>query len=59
MAKFKLKKYPKKPKASASNEVLERYIARCKDIDKQNAPILKAKAEHEKLRTKVAAIGRK
>lgn len=59
MAKFKLKKYPKKPKSNASNEVLERYIQKCKDIDKQNAPILKAKAENAKLKQKVASIGRK
>jgi hypothetical protein len=30
-------KYPKKPKATASLEVWERYTARCKEVDKINA----------------------
>lgn len=59
MAKFTLKKYPKAPKQSASIEVKERYLARCKEIDKENA---KREAEHKKseaLSKKIAAVRRK
>lgn len=34
--KPKALKKPKSPKASASTEVWERYVERCKDIDKKN-----------------------
>jgi len=58
MAALKLKKYPKKPKAKASLTVLENYMAKCKEIDKENA---QKKAEHKKredLAKKVKAIKR-
>ena len=58
MAK-KILKYPKAPKQSASIEVKENYIKRCKEIDKENA---KRKAEQKKsedLSKKIAAIRRK
>lgn len=58
MAK-KMLKYPKAPKQSASIEVKENYIKRCKEIDKENA---KRKAEQKKsedLSKKIAAIRRK
>ena len=58
MAK-KMLKYPKAPKHSASIEVKENYIKRCKEIDKENA---KRKAEQKKsedLSKKIAAIRRK
>jgi hypothetical protein len=54
----KLKKYPKKPKASASVEVMKRYIQRCKDVDKDNAPIIKALKEKEALKKKISNIKR-
>ena len=37
MATLKKIKYPKAPKATASVEVKQRYIARCKEIDRENA----------------------
>jgi hypothetical protein len=69
MAKVKLKKYPKKPKASASVEVMENYLRRCKEVDKENnkrksdkkkAETKKKtdKAKKENLRKKIAGIGR-
>lgn len=59
MAKLKMLKYPKAPKASASVATKERYLARCREIDKENA---KRKAENKKsedLTKKIAAIRRK
>ena len=34
--KLKFKKYPKKPKKSASIHVKERYLSKCKEIDAEN-----------------------
>lgn len=59
MAKLKMIKYPKKPKASASIESKERYLARVREIDKENA---KRKAENKKseeLSKKIAGIRQK
>lgn len=58
MAKFSLKKYPKKPKANASNDVLQNYLNRCKDVDKHNAEVKRAKEQNKKLRSQVAKVGR-
>jgi hypothetical protein len=58
MAKFSLKKYPKKPKSTASNEVKKRFLDRCKEIDKENVAIKKAKEESKKLTAQIAKIGR-
>lgn len=54
----KLKKYPKKPKASASVDVMKRYLERCKVIDKDNAPIKKALKDKEALKKKIANLKR-
>jgi hypothetical protein len=54
----KLKKYPKKPKASASVEVMKRYLERCKAVDKDNAPIKKALKEKEALKKKISNLKR-
>lgn len=59
MAKFTLKKYPKAPKQSASIEVKERYLARCKEIDKENAKREAEKKKSEALSKKIAAVRRK
>ena len=59
MAKFTLKKYPKAPKASASIEVKERYLQRCKEIDKENAKLKAEKKKSEDLSKKIAAVRRK
>jgi len=53
MAKKKLKKYPKKPKANASNETMQNYLNRCKDIDKDNKEIIAYNKKREELRKKV------
>lgn len=58
MAKLKMKPYPKKPKASASVAVKEGFLAKCKEIDKENA---RRKAENKKsdeLTKKISGIGR-
>lgn len=59
MAKFTLKKYPKAPKQSASIEVKERYLARCKEIDKENAKRETERKKSEALSKKIAAVRRK
>jgi len=51
--KKKLKKYPKKPKASASMATMERYLEKCKDIDKMNKPIVAHNKKVEDLRKKI------
>lgn len=58
MAKLKLSKYPKKPKATASVTTLSNYIQRCKDVDKKNAEVRKTNAKRETLKKAVAKIGR-
>lgn len=58
MAAFKLKKYPKKPKATASVQTLERYLARVKEIDRENQRIKSERTKHAGLRKRVASIGR-
>lgn len=59
MAKFTKIKYPKAPKASASIETKERYLARCKEIDRENAKREAEKKKSETLSKKIAAIRRK
>ncbi len=53
MAKKKMKKYPKKPKASASVETMQRYLERCKQIDKENKQIQAYNKKLDELRKKV------
>lgn len=57
MAKIKIKKYPKKPKASASLAVKERYLEKVKEIDKENANKVAEKKKSELLSKKIASIG--
>lgn len=45
----KLKKYPKKPKASASTESMEKYLKRVKDIDRENNTRLRLSKEIAKI----------
>lgn len=54
----KLKKYPKKPKASASLATMENYLARCKEIDKENARIKADEKKRKALKDKIAKVGR-
>jgi len=50
----KKKKYPKKPKASATVKTMQNYLDRCKQVDKANAEIEKVKKQKEALRKKIA-----
>ncbi len=59
MAKVKLLKYPKKPKQSASVQTFERYIERCKEIDKENAKRKAQNAKRDALKKRVAGIKQK
>lgn len=59
MAKLKMKKYPQKPKASASAAVLERYIQRTKEIDKENAKRVTENKKLDTLKKKVSGIKQK
>jgi hypothetical protein len=47
MAALKLKKYPKKPKASASLETINNFFRRCKEVDAENSRIKREHAAHE------------
>jgi hypothetical protein len=51
--KKKLKKYPKKPKVSSSLEVMQKYLERCKEIDKENKQIQAHNKKCEEYRKKV------
>ena len=52
----KLKKYPKKPKASASVAVKESYLKRVKEVDKENNRIKSDAAKSKALSKKIAGI---
>jgi len=56
MAKKKMLKYPRKPKASASVKVMENYLERCKAIDKENAARTAENKKAEMLRKKIAGM---
>lgn len=53
-------KFPKKPKANASSEVMKNYLKRRADIEKMNAKNLsnynKEKREREALKKKIAGL---
>ena len=53
-------KYPKKPKMSASLQVKENYLARCKEIDKENtkrhSDFNKAKSKEKSVNAQLAKI---
>lgn len=53
MAKLKLKKLPKKPKASASVATKENFLKRCAEIKKENARIRADKKKSEILDKKI------
>lgn len=59
MAKLKMLKYPRKPKASASVESKERFLARVKEIDKENAKRRAINKKSEDLSKKIAGIRNK
>lgn len=56
MAKRKLKKLPKKPKAGASVQTMERYLDRVAAIKKENSVINAENQRAVKLRATIASI---
>lgn len=52
----KLKKYPKKPKQSASLDSQKRYLERVKEIDRENARIKSEENQRKSLVKKIAGI---
>ncbi len=53
LKKPKLKKYPKKPKQSASTASLENYVSRCKAVDNENRAIMQDYDRERRKRTSV------
>jgi hypothetical protein len=53
---MKLKKYPKKPKASASVATMENYLRRRKEVDKENSRIKAEAAKKASLRKKISGL---
>lgn len=53
MAKLVLKKYPRKPKTSASASVIRGYFAKCAEIDRENSGRKKEHAEQQSLAEKL------
>ena len=49
MARLKLKKLPKKPKASASLATLQNYLAKVKEVKAYNAALEKEEAHRQRL----------
>ncbi len=56
MAKIKLKKYPKKPKMSASLSVLQNYLDKVRAIDKENAAIKSENTKRDKLAKVISGL---
>lgn len=54
----KLKKYPKKPKATASVATKENYLKKVAEINKENARIKADRLKSKNLDKKIASIGR-
>jgi hypothetical protein len=52
----KLRKYPRQPKSKANVAVWERYLAKCKDVDKLNAPIKNAAKKKETIKAQVSKL---
>lgn len=58
MAKVKLLKYPKKPKANASVSTMENYLKRVSEINKENAKRKAMVKKADGLRKRIQGIGR-
>lgn len=57
MAKLKMKKLPKKPKASASVATMESWLKKVAEIKNQNAHAKRQNEHAASLRKKIASIG--
>jgi len=53
MAMKKEKKHPRKPSAKANVATMEKYIKRCKEIDKENVKIRAENKKKEALKLKI------
>lgn len=56
MAKLKMKRMPKKPKANASVEVKENWLKRAADVKKENARRVQANKRSTELSKKIAGF---
>ncbi|MDR1544463.1 MAG: hypothetical protein LBS50_08680 [Prevotellaceae bacterium] len=56
MAKLKMLKYPRKPKTMASVASKEKYLVRCKEIDKENGRRKSENKKSEDLSKKIAGL---
>ena len=52
----KLRKYTKQPKSKANVAVWDRYLAKCKEVDKLNAPIKAAVKKKETIKSQVQKL---
>jgi hypothetical protein len=52
----KKRKYPKKPKLTASVSVLEKYLAKRKEVDKYNAALEAEKKKKKSLIEKIRKV---
>ena len=59
MAKLKMLKYGKKPKANASAKSLQNYLDRCKEVDKKNAVRAAENKKVEALKKRVSGLKQK
>lgn len=59
MAKLKMKRYPKKPKSTASVATMENWLARCKEIDKENTRRKAENSKKDSLRKRIAGTKQK
>jgi len=56
MAKLKMLKYPRKPKAKASVAVMENYLKKRNEIDKENKKRKAENEKHDRLRKKISGL---
>lgn len=59
MAKLKMLKYPKKPKASASITTKENYLRKVKEIDKINSERKRQNQRSDQLTKQISGIRQK
>ena len=56
MAKLKAKKIPKKPKARASVETMERYLKKVAEVKKENKKIEAKNKKADTLRKRISGL---
>lgn len=55
----KMKKYPKTPKKTASKDSWEKYLEKCKEVDKANSTMEKDKKDKLSIQKKVVDLKKK